>query len=236
MEAQVLLPGQVAVQRGVLEHQADVAAHGVPLPHHVVPGNPGGPRGGVRQGAQDLDRGGLASAVRAKEAESLPRGHLEVDAAHGVDLAVLLDQLADRDRRSHPCVSSPASSSSDARIRYSALRVSTRILLPPGSRPASLPGIRGARPARPCPSRRRSPWPLRPGRPGPGPGRGTVWPARPHAAPGASGTGPRCPVTRCGPGRSWSRVRRPGPGSGQAAAVQPCARGRADPAAGGRRG
>src|SRR5580704_3673756 len=129
VEAQVLLPGQVAVQGGVLEHQADVAAHGVPFPHHVMTGDPGGTRGRVRQGAQDLDRGGLALPVRPEETEGLSDGYLEVDAAHGIDLAVPLGQLADRDSRSHPCVSSPASSPSAARIRYSARRVSARILL-----------------------------------------------------------------------------------------------------------
>src|SRR5271165_2139835 len=127
VEAQVLLPGQVVIQGGVLEHQADVAAHGVSFPHHVMTGDPGGTRGRVRQGAQDLDRGGFTRPVRAEEAEGLSGGYLEVDAAYGIDLAVPLGQLADRDSRCHPCVSSPASSPSDARIRYSARRVSARI-------------------------------------------------------------------------------------------------------------
>jgi hypothetical protein len=95
VEAQVLLAGQVVVQRGFLEHQADVAAYGVPLGDHVVPRDPGGPRGGVRQGAQDLDRGRLTRAVRPEETEGLARGDLEIDAADGFDLAVLLGQLAD---------------------------------------------------------------------------------------------------------------------------------------------
>ena len=128
VEAQVLLPRQVVVQRGVLEHQADVAAHGVPFGGDVVTRDPGGARSRVRQGAQDLDRGGLARPVRAEEAEGLSGGYLEVDAAHGLDLAVPLGQRADRDSRSHPCASSPASSPSAARIRYSARRVSARIL------------------------------------------------------------------------------------------------------------
>jgi hypothetical protein len=57
VEPQVLLAGQVAVERRVLEHQADVPADRVPLPPHVVSGHPRGPRGGIREGAQDLDRG-----------------------------------------------------------------------------------------------------------------------------------------------------------------------------------
>src|SRR5580658_1120356 len=128
VEAQVLLPGQVVVQGGLLEHQADVAAHGVPLPDHVVTRDPGGTRGGIRQGAQNLDRGGLAGAVRTEKPEGLADGDLEVDAADGLDLAVLLGQRADLDcfRHTYAC---SVSSSSAARIRYSALRVSARILL-----------------------------------------------------------------------------------------------------------
>src|ERR1700677_1074850 len=127
VETEVLLAGQVAVQGGVLKHQADVAANGVPFPDDVVTRHPGGTRGRVRQGAQDLNRGGLARAVRPEKAEGLARGSLEVDASHGIDFAVPFGQLADRDRWSHPCVPSPASSPSAARIRYSALRVSAMI-------------------------------------------------------------------------------------------------------------
>src|SRR5712664_1258447 len=115
-------------QMETLEHQADVTAHGVPLGGDVVARDPGGARGRVRQGAQDLYGGGLARPVRTEEAEGLSGGHVEVDAAYGLDLAVPLGQLADRNSRSHPCVSSPASSPSAARIRYSARRVSARIL------------------------------------------------------------------------------------------------------------
>src|SRR6202050_5413380 len=129
VEAQVLLPGQVVVQGGLLEHQADVAAHGVPLGDHVVSCHPGGARRGLGQGAQDLDGGGLACAVRPEKAERLAGRDLEIDAADGLDLAVALGQLADRDSRCHPYASCSAASSSAARIRYRALRVSARILL-----------------------------------------------------------------------------------------------------------
>src|SRR6201984_1403723 len=128
VEAQVLLAGQVVVQGGVLEHQADIAPHGVALPDHVMTGDPGGTRGRVRQGAQDLDGGGLARPVRAEEAEGLSGGYLEVDAAYGLDLAIPLGHRADRDSRRHPCESSSTSSPSVARIRYRARRVSARIL------------------------------------------------------------------------------------------------------------
>src|SRR5260370_37489449 len=129
VETQVLLPGQVVVQGGVLEHQADVAAHGVAFLCDIVACHPGGTRGGIRQGARELDRGGLAGAVRAEKPERLPGFDFEVDAADGIDLAVLLGQRADRDSCRHTYASCPASSSSAARIRYRALRVSAKILL-----------------------------------------------------------------------------------------------------------
>jgi len=98
VEAQVLLGREVAVQRGVLEHQPDVAPHRVPLGGHVVPGHDGPPRRRPDQRAQDADRGGLARAIRAEETERLAARDLEVDAPDGLDLAVSLGQLADRDR------------------------------------------------------------------------------------------------------------------------------------------
>src|SRR5438270_912021 len=74
VEAQVLLPRQVVVQGGVLEHQADIAPYGVALLDDVMTSDPGGTRSRVRQGAQDLDGGGLARPVRAEEAEGLSGG------------------------------------------------------------------------------------------------------------------------------------------------------------------
>ena len=99
VETQVLRAGEVVVERRVLEHQADVAADRVPLRGHIVARDPGGPARGAGQRAEDLDGRRLPRAVRAEEAERLPGGHLEVDAADGLDLAVVLGQAGDRDRR-----------------------------------------------------------------------------------------------------------------------------------------
>ena len=41
VQSQVLLGRQVAVERGVLEHESDVAPHLVVFEHHVVPGHEG---------------------------------------------------------------------------------------------------------------------------------------------------------------------------------------------------
>jgi hypothetical protein len=97
VEPQVLLAGEVGVQRRVLEDQPDVAPDRVPLPEYVVPGHPRGPRGGVREGAQDLDGGRLARSVRAEEAKGLTRPNLEVDAADRLKLSVALHQVGDPD-------------------------------------------------------------------------------------------------------------------------------------------
>jgi hypothetical protein len=54
VEPKVLLAGEVAVERRVLEYQAAVPPDRVALLHYVMPGHPRGPRGGVREGAEDL--------------------------------------------------------------------------------------------------------------------------------------------------------------------------------------
>ena len=94
VQAQVLLGGEVAVEGGVLEHQADVAAHLVAFADDVVAGHEGRAPGGAHERAEHVDRGRLACSVGAEEAERLPRLHGEVDAADGFDLAVLLGQPA----------------------------------------------------------------------------------------------------------------------------------------------
>jgi hypothetical protein len=49
---------------------------------------------------EDLHGRGLPRAVRPEQAEDLAHLHVEVDAAHGLDLAVGLPQAADADRDS----------------------------------------------------------------------------------------------------------------------------------------
>ena len=57
------------------------------------------PRRRLQQRAQDLDRRGLAGAVRAEEPEDLPLRDRKADAAHRLDVAVALGELVDLDRR-----------------------------------------------------------------------------------------------------------------------------------------
>jgi hypothetical protein len=93
--------GEVAVERRILEHQSDVASHVVALGDHVVAGDPRLAARRLGQRAQHVDRGRLAGAVGAQEAEHLTRRHLEVHPAHRPDLAKRLDEVADGDRGWH---------------------------------------------------------------------------------------------------------------------------------------
>jgi hypothetical protein len=97
VQAQVLLGGEIAVERRVLEDEADVAAHLVAFGDDVVPRHPRGPGGGPHERAEHVDRRRLARPVGPEEAEGLPRADLELDAAYRLDLAVALYEAVDAD-------------------------------------------------------------------------------------------------------------------------------------------
>jgi hypothetical protein len=99
VQAQVLLGGEVAVERRVLEDEADVAPDVVALAHDVVAGDARAARRRLGQRAQHVDGGRLPGAVGPEEAEDLPGRHLEADTAHGLDLAKGLAQVVDLDRQ-----------------------------------------------------------------------------------------------------------------------------------------
>src|SRR6185437_5090570 len=88
-----------AVERRVLEDEADVPADLVALRRDVVAGDARVTARRAHQRAEHADRRGLPRTVGTEEAERLPRRHVEVDAADGLDLAVALDEAANRDRR-----------------------------------------------------------------------------------------------------------------------------------------
>jgi TetR/AcrR family tetracycline transcriptional repressor len=102
VEAEVLLGGQLQVQRLLLKDQADAAPDLVTLADDVEAGNPGRAGGGIADRAQHLDGRGLAGAVRAEEAVGLAGLDPELDAAHRLDGAVAravgLGQPGDLDR------------------------------------------------------------------------------------------------------------------------------------------
>src|SRR4051812_32131596 len=89
----------VAVHAGRLQDDADPLAQ---LPRVLLwivaeHGDDPGRAGAVA--LEDLDRGRLAGAVGAEQAEDLADGDLEVEAPHGLVLAVGLAQVADEDGR-----------------------------------------------------------------------------------------------------------------------------------------
>ena len=69
---------------------ADAAPHLLRLPHHVVARDGGGARGRPEQGDEHPQRGGLARAVGAEEADHLALGDVEVDPVDGLDRLLLL--------------------------------------------------------------------------------------------------------------------------------------------------
>jgi hypothetical protein len=62
-----------------------------------VAGECGPPAGRLQEGGQHVDRGRLAGPVGPEEAEDLPPADVEVDAAHGGEVAVLLHEALDLD-------------------------------------------------------------------------------------------------------------------------------------------
>ena len=95
-----LADGQVGLDRDVLQHQPDPLAQRPPggpvariVAEHLDPsGVPGA------ESLQDLQRGGLARAVRPEQGEDLPVRHGEAHAAHGLDRAIALAQARHHDR------------------------------------------------------------------------------------------------------------------------------------------
>src|SRR5437879_1973943 len=70
-ETDVLLDGEVVVERELLRHVADVAANGFRFPRHVKAAYRSPAAGGGQQSAQDANGGGLPRPVRAQESEDL---------------------------------------------------------------------------------------------------------------------------------------------------------------------
>jgi hypothetical protein len=86
--AQVLVPRQVLVDRGVLAGQADAAPHRVGVLDDVDAVDGGGARGRLEDRRQDSDHRGLARAVGTQESEDLAPGHVQRHAVEGTHLAI----------------------------------------------------------------------------------------------------------------------------------------------------
>jgi hypothetical protein len=98
VHAQVLLRRQVAVERRVLEYEADVSAHGVALADDVVARDARAAGGRPGERAEHVDRRRLAGPVGPEESEDLPGVNREAHPTDGLDLAEGLAQLVDGDR------------------------------------------------------------------------------------------------------------------------------------------
>jgi hypothetical protein len=98
-QPQVLLAGQVLVDRRVLAGQPDALADGLRVASHVDAQHRG--QAGIRaeDRGEDAHGGGLAGAVRAEQAEDGAPLDLEVDPVEGDHVAEVLDQALDSDDR-----------------------------------------------------------------------------------------------------------------------------------------
>jgi len=96
--------GQAAVDDRVLKDDAADAAGGDRLARDIETGHARAAPGWGDRGREHPDRGRLAGAVGAEQAEHLPGGNLKVDALDGFDAArISLAQLAHVDRRLEFC-------------------------------------------------------------------------------------------------------------------------------------
>src|ERR1019366_6042241 len=129
--------GQAQLSRDVAQPGAD--CHTVTPRVHPEDFNPS--RGGAEQVQDAADGGALARSVGAEEAQYLAWVQIQVDAAHRMDGAVVLDQsLHPKERGSSGCGGDLDSGSRCRRVNHVALR--SRVYLPP---PPSRDGSRLSR-------------------------------------------------------------------------------------------
>src|ERR1700728_337974 len=100
VQPDVLLGGQVEVERRLLEHHAEFPADLALLHGQVQAGDPDPARGRGQGRGEHRHRGRLPRAVGPEQAEQLALGHGEADPVDGVarGAPVALDQVIDRDR------------------------------------------------------------------------------------------------------------------------------------------
>ena len=137
-EAEVLLDGEIRVERERLRHVAGLALDALALRADVAAGDDGTAAGRLKEPAQHLDRRRLAGAVRAEKAEDLAARDAQRER---VDRAVRAEAACEPVRRDDQVgVTAPASSGTGGVFSSGRRRA-----LP--SRP-SWPGAPGGRPVR----------------------------------------------------------------------------------------
>jgi hypothetical protein len=85
LQHQLLAGGRVVPGAAALRHISDPPAHLAGIFAQVDAGDHGRAAVGLDERGEHPQRGRLAGAVRTEEAEDLALGHLQVDAAHGLD-------------------------------------------------------------------------------------------------------------------------------------------------------
>src|SRR2546428_360123 len=106
-EAQVLLHREIAVQRRLLEDEADAATGLEVIAYDVVSGDTRRAPSGTQQRGEQMDGGRLAGAVGPEEPEELALPHLEVEVVERADRAEVFAEAAGFDRGGgHSCAAS----------------------------------------------------------------------------------------------------------------------------------
>ncbi len=98
LEHEVLAPGRLPVDAGVLRDVADRAAHAVRVAHDVLARDDRASGVGLRQRRERAHRRRLAGAVRAEQPEHLAVAHGERDAVERLHVLVALAQVFGDDR------------------------------------------------------------------------------------------------------------------------------------------
>ena len=94
-ELEVFAHPHVEMQRIILRHVTNAAAHFVGLGEHVEARHPRGAESGRQVAGQDAHRGALARAIRAEETDDLAPLHGEGDPVHRRVAGITLGQILD---------------------------------------------------------------------------------------------------------------------------------------------
>ena len=103
-ELQVLEDAEIAIERGLLEHETDATAHLESRPHDVVAAHPCAAPGGREQRGEEVDRRRLPRPVGTQQTEKLALVDLEIECVYGAHRAEILAETArlDGERTGHP--------------------------------------------------------------------------------------------------------------------------------------
>ena len=93
---QVFEAGQLGVQAGFLEDNADSPADGGRIPGHGYAEDAGLSAARGHERGEDAEDRRFSAAVRPEQAENLPAGNLEADSGQGGALAVGVREVPDR--------------------------------------------------------------------------------------------------------------------------------------------